>query len=119
MSKRKKSTTEQMIEAVSGTRQDTHPNLPAVFLCGLRGALDAGLSCEQITAFLVLFTGIYEAADRMPGEVLIERSRFLVDAMRGDIADVNDQGRQLERNRKYQEERERQRLAKRKMRIGV
>lgn len=49
------------------------PTWPPGFMAALRGAMDAGMSCEQITAHLVIATGLYEAMDRFDGGELVER----------------------------------------------
>ena len=85
MGHRKRSSTEWMIEALTKADETECKNLPPEFLCGLRGALEAGLSCEEITALLVLFTGIYEAGEKMTGSELVERAVLLASTMKGDI----------------------------------
>ena len=56
---------------------------PVVFLDGLRTALDAGLSCEQITANLILTASLYEALEQFDGEELIERVRQIAKVIKG------------------------------------
>lgn len=57
--------------------------LPECFLVGLRSALDAGLSCEQIASFIILATGLYEAMDNFDGDELILRSKRVVEVIKG------------------------------------
>jgi len=100
MSKQQKqSSTERMLEAVASADKVECKSLPPEFICGLRGALDAGLSCEQLTAMLVLFTGIYEAGDRMTGSELVERAVLLACVMNGDICFCTCEREQKQRNR--------------------
>ena len=101
MSRRKRSSTEWMLEAVASTSDVSCPNFPPEFLCGLRGALDAGLSCEEITAMLVLFTGVYEAAERLTGAELIERAVILACSMCGDVEFLQREREQTRRNKRY------------------
>ena len=86
MSKQKRSSTQWMLETLSGMSGSECEHFPPEFICGLRGALEAGLSCEQLTAMVVLFTGIYEAGERMTGSELVERATHLVCIMKGDIS---------------------------------
>lgn len=105
--KKKRTPTEQMIEAVSRAEPAACPNFPASFLCGLRGALDAGLSAEEITALLVLFAGVHEATSSLPRTELIRRAHLLADTMRGDILDQADRkGRMADDRRLREKERE-------------
>jgi len=108
MGRMRKTPTEQMIDAVCAIHEDECPTLPATFLRGLRGALDAGLSAEQITALLVLFTGIYEASKKVPQDELIHRACLLANVMKGDIVDLSEQRSQAEANREYRRQREEQ-----------
>ena len=113
MGKKKKSSTEQMLDAVAKAREESEEgnprNFPSAFLIGLRGALDAGLSGEEITALLVLFSGIYEASARMAGEALIERASAIAEMMAGDI---NEKSRDRLRVKKNKESRERKKREK-------
>jgi len=95
---RKRSSTEWMIKALAKADR-TDVSLPPEFLCGLRGALEAGLSCEEITALLVLFTGVYEAGERMTGSELVERAKHLAVSMKGDICLRADERAQRRKNR--------------------
>jgi len=56
---------------------------PEDFLVGLRSALDAGLSCEQITSILMLSTALYSMGDCFDNDSLLERTSRLVSVMRG------------------------------------
>ncbi|MFH1739068.1 MAG: hypothetical protein ABIH23_08675 [bacterium] len=95
----KQSSTERMLEAVASADTVECKSLPPEFICGLRGALDAGLSCEQLTAMLVLFTGIHEAGNKMTGSELVERAVLLACTMNGDICFCTHEREQKQRNR--------------------
>lgn len=82
---KKRSSTQWMLEVLARTEKGECLNLPPEFLCGLRGCLEAGLSCEEIIAVLVLFTGVYEAGEKMSGPELVERAKHLASTMKGDI----------------------------------
>ena len=97
---KRKSSTERMIETLGGTGESSYVSFPPEFLSGLRGALEAGLSCEELTALLILFTGIYEAGEKMSGVELIQRAEHLSSVMRGDI---DNSLREQERSRKSRE----------------
>lgn len=56
---------------------------PALFLGGLRTALDAGLSCEQIVSFLILSSGLYAAIDRFDGQELVNRAAEIAHVIKG------------------------------------
>jgi hypothetical protein len=88
------------------------PILPPLFVMGLRAAIDTGLSCEQITAFLVLFTGLYETADTMEGKEIVERAEQLSEIMRGDVDYVC--ARDLLTKRNKERRKAQKRLQKRK-----
>ena len=92
MGKRKRSSTQWMLDAVTRERSESM-DLPPELICGLRGALEAGLSCEEITSLLVLFAGIYEAAERWTGPELIERATLLGNMMKGEICCLSEQNR--------------------------
>ena len=81
----KRSSTQWMLEALSSTDGAECKNFPPEFICGLRAAMDAGLSCDQLTAMLVLFAGIYEASGKMSGLELIEKAECLASAINADI----------------------------------
>ena len=98
MGRRRRTSTEWMLEALSKPSVECG-QLPSEFLCGLRGALEAGLSCEEITAFLVLLTGIYEAGERMTGSELVERAVHLACMMKGDICFCTREREQKQRNK--------------------
>lgn len=59
------------------------PVFPDCFLRGLREALDAGLSCEQITASLVIGTGLYEMRDNFEGKELVDRVERIMGIIKG------------------------------------
>jgi len=104
MGKKKVTQTEWLMEAVVKAEEKTEEecsckSFPPMFLLGLRGALEAGLSCEQIVAFLILFTGVYETADSMVGSELVERAEHIGRIMRGDIDYLCVEQLRLTRNR--------------------
>jgi len=101
--RKERDSTEWMLKVVSTGEVEGCPNFPREFLCGLRGALEAGLSCEEITALLILFTGIYEASQRYSGEELIRRSVLLTRTMSGDIEYLNQVREQSERNKRFRQ----------------
>lgn len=103
MGERKKSSTEQMLEAVGRAEKEVTEgaSFPPSFLIGLRGALDAGLSGEEITALLVMFSGIYEASARMPGEALVERAREIAGVMSGDVDEKIRDRLRVEKNKEW------------------
>lgn len=82
--RKKKTSTERMLDALDKCDACLCKNFPPEFLIGLRGAIDAGLSCEQITAFFVLATGWYKACEHMDGESLVQRAFMLSKVMAGD-----------------------------------
>ena len=86
--KKKQSPTEWMLETVCNAEPLWSPDLPVEFVCGLRASLEAGLSCEEITALLILFIGVYEASERYTGDELIRRATTIANVMRGDVDDV-------------------------------
>lgn len=112
MSKRKRSSTQWMLESLSGMGESKCEHFPPEFICGLRGAMEAGLSCEQLIAMIVLFTGIYEAGEKMTGSELVERATHLVCIMKGDISFHSGE---RDRNRKSKESKAL--LAKKKRRV--
>ena len=87
MGKKKQTSTQRMLKAVEKCNECLCENFPPEFIIGLRGAIDAGLSCEQITAFFVLASGWYKACDKMDGESLVQRAFYLSRVMSGDIDD--------------------------------
>ena len=82
--RKRKTSTEKMMEALESCEACLCRNFPPEFLIGLRGAVDAGLSCEQITAFFVLVTGWYKACEKMDGESLVQRAFMLSKVMAED-----------------------------------
>jgi hypothetical protein len=99
--RKERSTTRWMLD-VLGSDKPGCLNLPPEFLCGLRAALDAGLTCEQITAVIVLFTGVYEAGEKMSGPELLERAKVLSASMVGDITSRQDELEQRKKNEAFQ-----------------
>ena len=85
--KRRRSSTEWMLETLSKVEDSGCENFPPEFMLGLRGALDAGMSCEQITAGLVLMAGVCRASVRIKPEQLLERARFVARVIEGDMKD--------------------------------
>lgn len=83
--RRKPTSTQRLLVAVEECNECACKNFPPEFLIGLRGVLDAGITCEQITAFLVLVTGWYRACEKMSGEELIQRAFALGRVIEGDI----------------------------------
>jgi len=62
--------------------EPTHrPQLPKSLIDALRSAVEAGLSVEQIAAGLYALAGIDVMAQRLPGDVLVERARRMHNAM--------------------------------------
>jgi hypothetical protein len=57
--------------------------LPLSLIQGLRLAIDAGMSCDQIVATLTLGVGVYEAMDHFQGGELMTRVESLALLMRG------------------------------------
>jgi len=102
MGKKQQKSTQWMMEALSEAGESSCDHFPPEFLCGLRGAMDAGLSCEELTALVVLFTGIYEAGERMSGSELIKRAKHLSCVMKGDIHRCLEEE---ERSQRYKKER--------------
>lgn len=98
-----------MLEAVekSKDKEEGELDLPPSFIVGLRGCLEAGLSCEEITALLVLFSGVYEASVHTNGEVLVERAVHLANIMSGDIEEVNEKKLTAKKNREARLKRKR------------
>lgn len=86
---RKRTSTEKMMEALEKCDACACGNFPPEFLIGLRGAIDSGLSCEQITAFFVLVTGWYKACDMLDGEALVQRAFMLAKVMSGDAKEAS------------------------------
>jgi hypothetical protein len=119
MGKRKTLTsTEKMLQAVADAEEDKCPTFPSSFLVGLRGALDAGLSEPEITALLVLFTGVYEASVRMSGETLVNKAQMVAEVMAGDITDQNLHRLRIKRNKENRKEKSRRKKNWYKKKIG-
>ena len=69
----------------AGVEQDERPSIPPRFIDGLRQSLEAGLTCEEIVASLILFAGFHEALRRMGGLTATEKALNLVKVMKRDI----------------------------------
>jgi len=95
----KRSSTQWMLETLSKADGAECKNFPPEFICGLRAAMDAGLSCEQLTAMIVLFAGIYEAAEKMSGPELVEKAEHLAGAINADICYFADKRERVQRKR--------------------
>jgi len=80
-----RSTTEWLVEAVTRESTAVVPQWPPSFLAGLRGALGAGITCDQITAMIILQTGVDEAMIVSSGDTIVERAKTLMEIMKGDI----------------------------------
>jgi len=65
-------------------RCEDGPTFPKEYLNGLRMALEAGLSCEQIVSFLVLASGIYECGAAFDEGELLHRSQYIISVMKRD-----------------------------------
>ena len=59
--------------------------MPPSFLMGLRKALKAGLTCEELVSFMLILTGIHEMEHNYNSGELLERTAHIVDIMKGDI----------------------------------
>lgn len=101
MGQRKRTSTQWMLETLSSPSDSESTHFPPEFICGLRGALEAGLSCEQLTAMIVLATGIYEAGERMSGSELVERAVHLTSLMKGDICFRSEERERARKNREF------------------
>ena len=100
MSRRKRSSTQWMLETLSSANETECRTFPPEFICGLRAAMDSGLGCEQLTAMIVLFAGIYEAGEKLSGPELVERAVCLASVMNGDIRYCTDGQEQVKEMRK-------------------
>jgi len=76
---------------------------PEKFVEAVRYALNVGMSCEHLVAFIRLAAGLYDCLDVMDGEQMISRSNEIVQAIQGD---VNYQSRMENFRRRLQRERE-------------
>ena len=112
--KRHETSTQKLLRAVEECDSCLCKNFPPEFLIGLRGVIDAGISCEQITAFLVLASGWYKTCDRMGGPELVERARMLSDVMSGDVDEEIVIRKRIEAGKQRRAEKER--MKKRKQR---
>ena len=95
----KRSSTQWMLDALASSER--MGELPPEFVCGLRASLEAGISCEEITALMVLFAGIYEAGEKMTGPELIERAVHLSCMMNGDIRVCQSEVEQRRKNKEH------------------
>jgi len=73
----------QMLDALEHSLDESDgdnpsPTFPKPFLIALRLAIDAGLTCEQITALIMLQTGVVEMEDRLYGENLVDRIKSIL-----------------------------------------
>ena len=78
----------QAIEAAGELPAETckgGPVFPDEFLIGMRAAVEAGVTCEQIVAHLTLITGLHKLLGAMDGEEMVLRSVEIVRVMRGDL----------------------------------
>jgi hypothetical protein len=84
MNPRRVTKTSLLSQAVDeGLHNRDRSTMPLPFLLGIRQALDAGLSCEQITSVVILMTGLYEALDVFEGEDLVRRASVIASTIRG------------------------------------
>lgn len=74
----------------------TGPQFPRVFLEALRESLIVGWSCDQLTSFLILITGLHETIASFDGEELVERSNYILQTMKGDLESLQRQREWLE-----------------------
>lgn len=116
MGKGKRTMTEKLLDAVELSEETKCPHFPAEFLLGLRGALEAGLTGEEVVALLILFSGIYEASARMDGEELIDRVRRLSIIIKSDISIEEESRLRIEKNREWRKRMERERKFRKKLR---
>ena len=58
---------------------------PEAFLESLRSALDAGMSCEQITSCIYMVTAVVRMGDRFCPDELVPRVKSLAEVIGGDI----------------------------------
>ena len=97
--------TKLMRDALEAANPDPPPptakaqTWPPGFMRALRGALDAGMSCEQITAFLVIATGLHEVMGGFDGEELVERCRRVMKLVEGDKDRLEREADEQERYR--------------------
>lgn len=117
MGTKKRSSTKWMVDVLSSSNRETFPNLPPELLCGLRTALDVGLSCEQISSLLVLFAGIYEGSSKMSSEELRRRTEALATVMAEDISEQEKMQEQSLKNLAFKRERERLRKKAKQRRL--
>jgi hypothetical protein len=67
------------------TESHSGPVFPADFLMGVRQCLEAGMTSDQITSFLLMISGLYDALQLFDGEELMERSMCIIEVMKGDM----------------------------------
>jgi len=83
-----KTPTAKMWEALESQltqEEDIHSIFPKQFLVGLRLALEAGISCQQITSMLILQSALFDLTDKFEGESLVQRTRQIVEVMQRDL----------------------------------
>lgn len=99
-----KSATKRLWEAVEAQGEDlggmSKPGMimPSSFLKGLRGALVAGLTCEELVSLMLIITGIREMEHDYDRDELVMRTTNIVNVMRGDI-DYMSRQQELEKRR--------------------
>ena len=62
---------------------EQRPTMPKSFIYGLRACLEAGMSCEQITAMLLVVGGVYEITFELAGDELVRRTAEVLRVMKG------------------------------------
>jgi len=77
---KKKTNTDKLRNSLEGAC--SQEGFPEDFLIAMRLALESGLSCEQITATILLLVGVKEAEDVWFGIELVERAVQLMDSMK-------------------------------------
>ncbi len=71
---------------------------PESFLSGLRNALKAGLTCEQLVAFMSIITGLHEISKGFGDDELVKRTAYLVEVMKGDLEFLEKQREIIKRS---------------------
>jgi len=69
---------------------------PEEFLCGIRNALEAGLSCDEMVGVLLLLTRLHEVLDEFGSTEFLSRVSNIVAIIQEDI-DYLDRMRDLRR----------------------
>ena len=78
----------EAVEALGEERKSTSNvkiTFPESFLSGLREALVAGLTCEQIVAFLAITSELHKVLHNFDGQELLDRTDGILRAMEGDL----------------------------------